>query len=241
MTQLSGTAAGITLTVIVRVLAELRLTGRLQVSQDGWTGDVAFDQGQIVAVEFGTERGWPALEAILLALPEGQCSFSPEAPTAEPNSALSLEALEARLDQVAQRRARLASRVPSLTAVPRMREPRDWRSGADVTLPRSALSTFMAIDGRRSVGELCLGHGLVRTLTDLATLVDLGLIDMEVPTSQAPPVAASTSTPAIGQRKHPELDAIDIPTSDSPLEYEAQHEPSSVAQPPIDRCHVPLG
>ena len=54
------------LLLIVRLLAILRLTGRLRVVQQHSTGDVFFDHGRVVAAALGEERGLPALEAILL-------------------------------------------------------------------------------------------------------------------------------------------------------------------------------
>jgi hypothetical protein len=201
MTQVADASTGTDLGVILLVLTRLGLTGRLRVSQDGWTGDVSLDQGEIVAAEFGTERGWPALEAILLVLLDGQCTFSQEAPTVEPNVTPSVDTLENRLTQAVQRRARIVGTVPSLAAVPQMREPpADWRAGADVTLPRSALSTLIAVDGHRTVGELCLGHRLARTLEDLALLVDLGLVAIVAPAGPTgppggarPPVSAPSA------------------------------------------------
>src|SRR5438034_8456435 len=123
MTHLAVATVGRDLALIVRLLAGLRVTGRLHVAQDRWTGEVGFDQGRIVAAAFGAERGLPALEVILLALPDGQCTFRDQAPPAESNIPLPAAALEAQLDQLAQRQAQLASAVPSLMAIPQLRPP----------------------------------------------------------------------------------------------------------------------
>ncbi|HLH21420.1 MAG TPA: DUF4388 domain-containing protein [Chloroflexota bacterium] len=188
MSALPDVLAGIDLDVVVRVVVGLRLSGRLCVQRDGWTGSVSFDHGQIIAAEFETEQGWSALEAILVTLADGQCTFSHQAIATDGSLPEPPESLEAQLDRAARRRARLASAGPSLSAVPQLHPLEGARqSGGEVTLPCSALTTLMAIDGQRTVGQLGLAGGLVRTLENLATLVDLGLVVIAEPARSAVP------------------------------------------------------
>jgi hypothetical protein len=191
MTELCISTAGSDLILIVRVLAGLRLTGRLHVVQGHRAGDVCFDQGQVVAAAIAAEQGLPALEAILITLPDGRCAFQSGVLAADKNLELGRKALEMELQQVAQRQAQLVRAVPTLAAVPRASEPRDDRRvDEEVTLPRRALLTLAAIDGRRSIDEICGGREVVRTLEDLTMLVDQGLIGIEAPPSSALPLVA---------------------------------------------------
>jgi hypothetical protein len=229
---LTGAVAddGNDLGIILRVVARLRLTGRLRVALDGWTGDVSFNEGQPVSAEFGTERGWPALEAILLVLADGDCTFIQEPPAAEPNLMASPETVEQRLDEVTRRLSRLTRAVPSLSAVPQIRQPpSDWRAGGDVTLPRSALTTLTAIDGYRSVGQLCLGHRLTRTVEDLALLVDLGLVGIVAPASPAgPPDRATPRDAAAGTEPPPA--SPHVSNEPSRLAIQSRHHVASLGR-----------
>jgi hypothetical protein len=182
MTELSIATSDRDLSVIVRVLAGLRLTGRLRVVQDAWAGEIGFDQGRVVSAAFGPERGLLALEAILLALADGRCAFDEGASTPSGDLSLAGAALDAELDRVARRQPLLVCTVPILTAVPGARERNDqWCSSELLALPRSVLTTLAAIDGRRPVHAVCDRRGLVQTLEDLATLRALGLIDFGRP------------------------------------------------------------
>jgi hypothetical protein len=191
MTQLYISTADRDLVLIVRLLGGLQLTGQLHIVQDPWAGDVCFDQGRIVAARFAAEQGLPALEAMLLSLPDGRCTFQTGVPAGQTNLELGQKALETELQQLAQRQVELARVVPSLAAVPRASAPRDDRCvDEQVTLPRSALLTLAAIDGRRSVEAICGGREVVRTLEDLVTLVDQDLIGIAVPPRRAPPLVS---------------------------------------------------
>src|SRR5262249_43426126 len=191
MTQLYISTADRDLVLIVRLLGGLQLTGQLHIVQDPWAGDVSFDQGRIVAARFAAEQGLPALGAMLLSLPDGRCTFQTGVPAGQTKLEVGQKALEAEVQQPAPRQVELARVVPSLAAVPRVSAPRDDRCvDEQVTLPRSALLTLAAIDGRRSVEAICGGREVVRTLEDLVTLVDQDLISITVPPRRAPPLVS---------------------------------------------------
>src|SRR5579885_196658 len=168
------------LTLGMRALAGLRLTGRMAVVRDRWAGELSFDEGRIVGAAFGAEQGILALEAILCAMPHARCTFLEGPPASERNLDLAGDHLERHLDELGQRAAALASVIPSLTAVPRRAELDDlFRPGEQVVLPGSALATLLLVDGQRTVQDLCRDRGLVRALDDLALLVHRGLVCME--------------------------------------------------------------
>src|SRR5215211_5045051 len=81
------------LPLLVRLLLALRVTGRLQITQDRWMGAVYFAHGQIVAAALGAEQGLPALEALLLALPDGRYTFHEGVPAPASNIELAVPAL----------------------------------------------------------------------------------------------------------------------------------------------------
>jgi hypothetical protein len=187
------------LPLLVRLLLALRVTGRLQITQDRWMGAVYFAHGRMVAATFGAEQGLPALEALLLALPDGRCTFHEGVPAPEANIELAVPALLAEMHRLSERRAHLVRRVPSLRAIPRARPQHNATPpDEEVTLPRSALATLAAIDGRQGVAALCRGRGLVRTLEDLALLVDLGLISVTGSASLAHRLSARPTGLALG-------------------------------------------
>jgi hypothetical protein len=60
-----------------------------------------------MAATFAEEQRLPALEAILLALPDGGCSFHARAPVPDGELGLAGAALDAQLDRLAERQAEL--------------------------------------------------------------------------------------------------------------------------------------
>lgn len=182
MSLLSGSVAETHLPSVVICLAGLRQNGRLHVVQDGWAGDLWFQQGRVVGAEFGAERGIAALNAIVMALPNGIWTFDVETSCGPSNIELAPDALTAHLERLDSLRPHFARAVPSLAAVPRRADPTSQPDpGEELVLKRSALATLLRIDGRRTVAELCGERGVAHTVQDLATLLERGLITVTPP------------------------------------------------------------
>ena len=182
MTELSGTLDGIGLAPLVGFLTDLSKTGRLAVSDGPTNGTVYLESGRVVGAVFGAERGVAALDAIGLALGSGRFGFVDD--TGEPDRNLALEPAELKrhLDQLTRERATLAAAVPSLTAVPRAVVD-DSSEQDELALDRDTLRLLLALDGRQTVTQLAQERGLMRTLKQLAKLVELGLARLDVPTA----------------------------------------------------------
>src|ERR1700730_6100227 len=122
MTQLGGSLRFVQLPAVTQLLAELRSTGRLQVTHAEWAGEIVLREGQIMDARLGAERGRVALEAIALAIPDGEFSFvdEPVADKAEP--LVTADDRPAYLGRLSAEQQRLARLIPSLNLIPRLVE-----------------------------------------------------------------------------------------------------------------------
>src|SRR3954452_12068629 len=84
MIGLSGSLQAVGFRDLVGFLGGLGKSGALRITHDRWSGEVVFERGQVMAAKFGPERGLAALDAIALALPEGEFSFAEAAEGAAP-------------------------------------------------------------------------------------------------------------------------------------------------------------
>ncbi len=216
MITLAGTLEGIGLPALVRFLSTLRSAGRLLVADDAWGGEIVFDQGEVVAASFGTERGLAALEAIALALPKAEFRFTGGAPAGDRDVDLPAAEFDAYITSLDESQSAIARLLPSLTAVPHLVDPaaapmpegQDW-----VTIDRSTLYTLLLVDGQRSVHAICEWRsgragpgsqsrqgrgerGIAQTLKELAWLAESGLITVEVPPDPPPPPGGGRQGPA---------------------------------------------
>src|SRR5262249_15284223 len=118
MTQFGGSLRFVQLPAVAQLLAELRCTGRLRMRRDDWTGEIVLREGQIVGASLGAERGRAALEAIALALPDGDFDFV-DGPVNEDGLTLVAEPERAAyLDRLNAERQRLSAAIPSLSMIP---------------------------------------------------------------------------------------------------------------------------
>ena len=186
MINLAGTLEGIGLAALVRFLVSLNPSGRLLVADDVWGGEVGFDGGRVVTAAFGAERGLGALEAIALALPNGEFRFTggpaPEARDIE----MPPEELERYLTSLADEQSAMAKVLPSLASVPRLVDPAGAPAeGPDrITIDRSTLYSLLLVDGQRTVHAICEQRGergAAQTLKELSWLAGSGLLDIAVP------------------------------------------------------------
>jgi signal peptidase I len=134
-----------------------------------------------------------------LCLRAARFEFIEGAPSLAPNLDSSADPV-----RLLERSATEPVEVPGPTAIPRMVQP----AGADdddVVLDRLTVFVLLHIDGSRSVRDLALQHGLLRSLRALRRLQAAGLITFE---SGASPVEAAPAGNAEAQRAHvPDLAA----------------------------------
>jgi signal peptidase I len=117
------------------------------------------------------------LEFIALALRGGDFEFSEGAPTLSPNLG-SLDNPLLEIDRQAGRSPDWLMALPAPTAIPRLLDAgaRGDEDG-EVALGRSALYVLLDVDGQRSVRDLAARHGLLRAVSALSRLRQLGLVE----------------------------------------------------------------
>jgi hypothetical protein len=215
VTELCGVLKeDIRLPALVRFVTGLGKSGCLRISEGPWIGELSIDAGRVVAASFGPQRGLVALDAMALALPNGQFAFSAGSPAADRDVDLDREELQAYLGGLATKYAPLNARIPSLAAVPWVIESPDQPGlTSTVTLDRSQLAMLLAVDGRRTVGEIAAHRGLIETVSALASLTNLGLIrvDLTPPAAIASPTAVEEPPPLASAGPCPKLGFADEP------------------------------
>ncbi|MBV9323604.1 MAG: DUF4388 domain-containing protein [Chloroflexi bacterium] len=197
--ELSGQLRGIGLRPLVNFLSDLNKNGRLVVRDDRWTGTISFVDGQIVGANFAGEQGLAALDAIFFALEHGSFDFNTTA-DCEHNVLVQPQALAEHLDTLHGEIQQLGDVVTSLSAVPGHAES---IPDGEFALTRSSLALLLAVDGRRTVADHAREHGLLATLRELATLIQLGLVTMQAPApaiEAVPPQATGVTTRSFGAR-----------------------------------------
>src|SRR5258708_2284613 len=161
MTELSGTLEGVGLPAIVRFLSGLKKTGCLRIAYNDWRGEIFFDKGLVTGASLGSRQGLTALDGLVQALPSGSFTFDGSVPVGgTANISLSAEAMQAHLDDLTSQSAHGTPRLPSFDAVPAMLGQDNSSSGEEpLPLDRGTLQTLLAIDGRRTVGEIVAQRG----------------------------------------------------------------------------------
>ncbi|HYW86639.1 MAG TPA: DUF4388 domain-containing protein [Chloroflexota bacterium] len=100
MLELNGSLSGIGLPALINLLSELRETGVLRLNDGDWRGDLAFEDGVLIAASLGTSRGLDALAACVLMLGTSDFSFVEASTAVERNIHLEGVQLRQYLDQL---------------------------------------------------------------------------------------------------------------------------------------------
>jgi hypothetical protein len=188
---MAGVLEGIGLPALMRFLGGLRVSGRLRLTRAHWVGDLTLAGGDVVGAAFGPERGGEALEAISLALTDGDFAFEAGEVGRERDSGLPEEAarhVQRVLDEYRSGTGPLLSPTVVYWAVDPMEAGTD---GGPVSLDRGTLHTLTAVAARgRTVDEIAAFRGLARSVREIATLSALGLVSSEdLPPAPPPPPA----------------------------------------------------
>ncbi|HEX2514084.1 MAG TPA: hypothetical protein VH257_05210, partial [Chloroflexota bacterium] len=222
-------------------LGDLGKSGTLRISHQQWSGEVVYDRGKVVGAAMGAERGLAALDAIALALPEGEFAFVDAPPGPPPGSSerserpgkgwspgaspegerevsLSPPALRARLDELLGQPAGGADILLTPATVPSVVQGEGVGGmgpalpAGQVALTRGAIQTLLAVDGQRTVAEIAAGRGLAETIKDLQSLIRQGLIAVpQAPTEAPAPEAPPTVAPAVEAQAPAEAPAPEAP------------------------------
>ena len=175
MVELSGSLAGMSLMPMLRLLSELRQTGSLQLSRNGWSAQLDLRDGRVVGASFADERGLSALTALGLVMHDADFVYLEGPPPVVEELDLTPDRLRRHFETEA------GIGMLALDTVPR---PTDNSlelafDDDEFVLHRSTVRLLLAIDGRRTLGEILGRRPSSVVLLDLAHLVKLGLIGLE--------------------------------------------------------------
>jgi hypothetical protein len=245
MTELSGMLGGVGLPALLRFLSGLQKTGRLHLSQDGWSGEVHFHVGEVTGATLGSRTGLAALDGMVELFPEAAFDFDARAAggsASERTIQLSRDELQQHVDATAARIADGARRLPRPDAVPTQTA---GDAGAEEPLPldRGTLQTLLAVDGHRSVREIVAMRHSIESVWHLAGLADVGLIHFNVaPTSSAPTTDEDTSSMPTLIARAPTVDLATQETIIAPLFGPVSATPMPAPRAsavPVDADHCP--
>ena len=189
MAELNGSLEDFKLSEIIRLLNGLRKSGSLAISRGDLTAEILLTAGAVADASFRSETGLPALEAAMLALPQGQFAFTSGRPAAARTIELTTEELLAHLDGFAARQAELVGAIPALDAIPRLGQ--SISSVRGVSLDREMIDALREIDGERTVEDIAVNGTLAGTLLALARLRRSGLVTFDPAGADEAPAASS--------------------------------------------------
>lgn len=101
MVELKGSLSAVGLPAIVQLIGELRHSGSLDLSKGTARGILEFDDGRLVAADFGGESGFKALAALSLELADAEFTFIEGVPKHERTLDLASKDVQAYLRRVA--------------------------------------------------------------------------------------------------------------------------------------------
>ncbi len=196
--QLRGSLRDIPLPSLLGLIADARLSGRLNVWDERWTGALALLEGRLVGASSGPEHGRSALAAIAWMLRAGQFALSSATPASLSSDVLELDLGSSELCDVWVEGEALSLVVPGPSAVPRITLERMAGEADGQSFDVNTIKTLVAIDGQRTVADIARGRGFVRTVRELATLARAGVVDFGAaePASIEPPPAQAVATHA---------------------------------------------
>jgi Domain of unknown function (DUF4388) len=232
--ELKGSLRGVGLLPIVQLLADVRETGQLRVSRGELSGQLDFEDGHLVGVTYGEERGLGALAALASAFPEAEFTYLEGPPPTERNVDLTLDQLRQHLSRMGSS-SETGNAVTSLRAVPRLLVSPNG-SHERLELERGSLQLLLAIDGERNVAEIIGDMPLVAALRELGELMRLGLIRIDPPArpSASSAVTSVPSTPGASAASVPSTPDASVPLRPGP-EVTPEPAPSgtTAGQPPL--------
>jgi hypothetical protein len=241
MDQLKGSLRFIPLPAVTQFIAGLGSTGRLQISQGAWTGEIALGNGQVVGAQLGAERGRPALDGLVLALTEADFAFvdAPAASDAEP--LLGRDELAGYMAGLVAERERLQPVIAMLNSVPCLIDQPSSGSGAEssqVTIQAAALQLIPALVYGHTLEQIAQRRGLARTLREIAALRNGGLVRLEAaPPMPAPTLQVVPPAPAPAEQNPARHEAPAPTPAPAPAPAPADQDPAR--RPAPARINVP--
>src|SRR5262249_15668747 len=151
--ELNGSLGSIGLSALVKLLGDLHETGVLRITDGGWSGELDFLNGRLIAASLGDSRGIEALNACVLLLSKCQFGFHEGGVDVERNPDLADEELRARLADLLAQQTEQTPPLPPLDLVPKP-AAHGAATPDQLVLDRTAVQLLTLIDGQRSVREI---------------------------------------------------------------------------------------
>lgn len=239
MPELRGDLAFVGLSALLRFIAGLGVTGRLQVAGERGEGSLWLDEGHVVGASFGPQRGAEALSALAGTAGDGQFRLS-----AEPAPAV--REIEAPLEDVLQHVATMDAAFREIRPLLVTRwgvAPSEGAGGgesreASIVLDRRALDVLLAVNrGRHTVDEIAGAGGLVETAYALLRLRDQGLVQAEGGHEGTEAPVPAEDTPAATQGQVPAEGGMAVPRER--VTWEPAPEEDAVAPAPTAAAGTP--
>ena len=98
--ELTGSLSGIGLLAVVELIGEVHHSGNLELRKSGTAGTLAFDDGRLVAAEYGEHHGLQALADCVTDLSDGDFTFIEGVPTLERTLDVGQSDLKRLLDRI---------------------------------------------------------------------------------------------------------------------------------------------
>jgi hypothetical protein len=179
------------LSATVDLLAGAGGTGRLGLTHGVWRGEVLLQDGEIFDATLGAESGLAALDGLGLGFLDGRLTFAASEHRQSASPLLGGADQRAYLEQLDAERSKLRAIVPSLALVPRVADTSG--SNARPALGAAALELLAHLGRGEAVEQIAIQRGLARTLRDLASVVEAGLVVLEAS-------SADNGTRSVGTR-----------------------------------------
>jgi Domain of unknown function (DUF4388) len=187
MAQLAGSLDSVPLPNLLGFLHTLNKSGYLELSEGRARAEIGLDRGLVVNAAFDSRHGVEALEAAVLMLPAGQFSFTEGVLPKDRDINTDTDELVTHLDDIVHERTILGLAMPWHRAVPSV-APTVGEVG-EIMLDGPTVETLLAVDGKRTVGDIALVHGAGRTAHAIKRLQEAGIVSVEPLNTETEPAA----------------------------------------------------
>jgi len=187
MAELAGSLDSVPLPNLLGFLHTLNKSGYLELSEGRARAEIGIDRGLVLTAAFDSRHGVEALEAAVLMLPVGQFSFTEGVLPKDRDVNADTDELVTHLDDIVHEREILGLAMPWHRAVPNLAPA--IREVGEITLDGSTLETLLAVDGKRTVGDIALANGAGRTAQAIKRLQEAGIVSVEPLHAEVDPAA----------------------------------------------------
>ena len=177
MGQLAGSLDSVPLPSLLGFLHRLKKSGHLELKEGRARAEIGLNEGLVATADFDSRHGVEALEAAVLMLRAGEFAFIEGVLSNDRDVNADTDELVTHLEDIARERDILGLAMPWHRAVPTI-APGVAKVG-EIRLDGASMETLLAVDGKRTVGDIALVHGAGRTAQALKRLQEAGVVTVE--------------------------------------------------------------